>query len=76
MNDPDDSASSDNLLQDRSSTPDMQSEEKPKGNKGVLIVDAVENRIVNIYQPHARPIVRGKDRANVEFGAKPGVSHE
>jgi len=35
---------------------------------------SVENRIVNIYQPHVRPIVRGKDRANVEFGAKLGVS--
>lgn len=35
---------------------------------------SVEDRIVNIYQPHVRPIVRGKDRANVEFGAKLGVS--
>lgn len=35
---------------------------------------SVENRIVNIYQPHVRPIVRGKDKANVEFGAKLGVS--
>jgi hypothetical protein len=34
----------------------------------------VENRIVNIYQPYVRPIVRGKDKANVEFGAKLGVS--
>ncbi len=34
----------------------------------------VENRMVNIYQPHVRPIVRGKDKANVEFGAKLGVS--
>jgi len=28
------------------------------------------NRIVNIYQPYVRPIVRGKDKAPVEFGAK------
>ena len=33
-----------------------------------------EDRIVNIYQPYVRPIVRGKDKANVEFGAKLGVS--
>ena len=26
---------------------------------------SVENRIVNIYQPYVRPIVRGKDKANV-----------
>lgn len=32
------------------------------------------DRIVNIYQPYVRPIVRGKDKANVEFGAKLGVS--
>ena len=35
---------------------------------------SVDNRIVNIYQPYVRPIVRGKDKANVEFGAKLGVS--
>ena len=28
------------------------------------------DRIVNIYQPHVRPMVRGKDKANVEFGSK------
>jgi len=32
------------------------------------------DRIVNIYQPHVRPMVRGKDRANVEFGAKINIS--
>ena len=32
------------------------------------------NRIVSIYQPHVRPIVRGKAKARVEFGAKIGVS--
>jgi len=35
---------------------------------------SVENRIVNIYQPYVRPIVRGKDKTQVEFGAKLGVS--
>jgi len=35
---------------------------------------SVDNRIVNIYQPYVRPIVRGKDKAKVEFGAKLGVS--
>jgi len=35
---------------------------------------SIENRIVNIYQPYVRPIVRGKDNAQVEFGAKIGVS--
>ena len=33
---------------------------------------ACANRIVSIFQPHIRPIVRGK--AKVEFGAKIGVS--
>ena len=33
-----------------------------------------QNRIVSIYQPHVRPIVRGKAKAKVEFGAKIGVS--
>lgn len=32
------------------------------------------DQIVNIYQPHVRPMVRGKDRANVEFGAKINIS--
>ena len=32
------------------------------------------DRIISIYQPHLRPIVRGKARAKVEFGAKTGVS--
>jgi transposase, IS5 family len=34
----------------------------------------IDDRIVNIYQPYVRPIVRGKDKAQVDFGAKPGVS--
>lgn len=33
-----------------------------------------DNRIVSIYQPHVRPIVRGKAKSGVEFGAKLGVS--
>ena len=32
------------------------------------------DRIVSIYQPHLRPIVRGKAKAKVEFGAKIGAS--
>lgn len=32
------------------------------------------DRIVSIFQPHVRPIVRGKVKANTEFGAKIGVS--
>lgn len=32
------------------------------------------NRIVNIYQPHVRPIPRGKARSKTEFGSKLGVS--
>lgn len=35
---------------------------------------SIDHRIVNIYQPYVRPIVRGKDKAPVEFGAKLGVS--
>lgn len=37
-------------------------------------VHSCSDRIVNIYQPHVRPMVRGKDRANVEFGAKINIS--
>lgn len=34
----------------------------------------LENRIVSLSQPHVRPIVRGKARTPVEFGAKLSVS--
>jgi hypothetical protein len=37
-------------------------------------INSIDNRIVNIYQLYVRPIVRGKDKAQVEFGAKLGVS--
>jgi IS5 family transposase len=37
-------------------------------------VKRCDDRIVNIYQPYVRPIKRGKDKADVEFGAKIGVS--
>ena len=37
-------------------------------------VHSVENRIVSISQPWIRPIVRGKTKAPVEFGAKFDVS--
>ena len=32
------------------------------------------DRIVSISQPHIRPIVRGKAKSNVEFGAKVSLS--
>jgi IS5 family transposase len=35
---------------------------------------SVPHRIVNIHQPHVRPIVRGKDSAKAEFGSKLQVS--
>ena len=35
---------------------------------------SVEKRIVSISQPHVRPIVRGKAKADVEFGAKVNAS--
>ena len=34
----------------------------------------IEHRIVSLHQPHVRPIVRGKARVPVEFGAKLSVS--
>ena len=34
----------------------------------------VDNRIVSLSQPHVRPVVRGKAKAPVEFGAKYDVS--
>jgi len=30
----------------------------------------IDHRIVNIHQPHVRPIVRGKENAKTEFGSK------
>ncbi|WP_342475468.1 IS5 family transposase [Weizmannia sp. FSL K6-0777] len=34
----------------------------------------IDHRIVSISQPHVRPIVRGKAKANVEFGSKVAIS--
>ncbi|MEO6167828.1 MAG: IS5 family transposase [Chitinophagales bacterium] len=34
----------------------------------------ISNRIVSIYQPYVRPIMRGKAKHKVEFGSKNGVS--
>ncbi len=31
---------------------------------------SIADRIVSLYQPHVRPIPRGKDRAQTEFGSK------
>lgn len=39
-------------------------------------IHRIDDRIVNIYQPHVRPIVRGKAGAAVEFGAKVAISLE
>lgn len=35
---------------------------------------SVDDRIVSIHQPHVRPIVRGKSKSKVEFGAKINAS--
>ena len=35
---------------------------------------SIEDRIVSLYQPHVRPIVRGKVKNPVEFGAKISIS--
>lgn len=35
---------------------------------------SVQDRIVNIFQPHVRPIPRGKVKSKIEFGSKLGVS--
>jgi hypothetical protein len=37
-------------------------------------VHTCSDRIISIHQPHLRPIIRGKAKAKVEFGAKIGVS--
>jgi hypothetical protein len=34
----------------------------------------VSDRIVSLYQPHVRPIIRGKKKARTEFGAKVEIS--
>jgi len=34
----------------------------------------VSDRIVSLYQPHVRPMVRGKAKSPVEFGAKVSIS--
>ena len=34
----------------------------------------IDNRIVSLYQPHVRPIVRGKQKVAVEFGSKFSIS--
>ena len=34
----------------------------------------IDDRIVSIYQPYVRPIMRGKARHKVEFGSKNGIS--
>jgi hypothetical protein len=38
-------------------------------------IHSIENRIVSLSQPHIRPIIRGKARVSVEFGAKLSASN-
>jgi hypothetical protein len=33
-------------------------------------IHSIADRIVSLYQPHVRPMPRGKDRASTEFGSK------
>lgn len=40
----------------------------------VAKIHRCDDRIVSISQPHIRPMVRGKNNAQVEFGAKIGIS--
>ena len=40
----------------------------------ILKENRCDHRIVNLYQPHVRPIPRGKEKYKTEFGAKLGVS--
>ena len=35
---------------------------------------SIADRIVSLYQPHVRPMVRGKAKSSVEFGAKVSIS--
>ena len=35
---------------------------------------SIADRLVSLYQPHVRPIVRGKAKSPVEFGAKVSIS--
>jgi hypothetical protein len=35
---------------------------------------SIEHRIVSIFQPYVRPIPRGKEKSQIEFGSKLGVS--
>lgn len=37
-------------------------------------IHRIDDRIVSLHQPHVRPIVRGKAKSPVEFGAKISVS--
>ena len=36
----------------------------------------IEHRIVSLYQPHVRPMPRGKDRVQTELGSKQLVTLE
>lgn len=45
-----------------------------QSQKYIQKIDKIENRIVNIHQPHVRLIVRGKEGVKTEFGSKLQVS--
>lgn len=45
-----------------------------QSQKYIQKIDKIENRIVNIHQPHVRPIVRGKEGVKTEFGSKLQIS--
>lgn len=49
----------------------MYHQQKDMFTKGV---HQCKSRIISIFQPHVRPIVRGKTKAKVEFGGKIGAS--
>jgi len=36
--------------------------------------NSCKDRIISIFQPHVRPIPRGKAKSKIEFGSKLGVS--
>ena len=50
---------------------DMYQQQRTMHVKGI---HTIPNRIVSIFQPHIRPIVRGKAKSKVEFGAKIGAA--
>lgn len=50
---------------------DMWKQQRQMFNEGT---HQCKDRIISVFQPHVRPIVRGKTKAKIEFGAKVGAS--